>query len=81
MSVIKAHIGSLDRIKSFVKVLIFVQSEPDFYEQPKVADGATRFLVELFGEKIGAPSRSAIGTNALPGNTPVEIEGIVEIEP
>ena len=72
LSVIKAHIGSLDRIKSFVKVLIFVQSEPDFYEQPKV---------ELFGEKIGAPSRSAIGTNALPGNTPVEIEGIVEIEP
>ena len=81
LSVIKAHIGSLDRIKSFVKVLIFVQSEPDFYEQPKVADGATGFLVELFGEKIGAPSRSAIGTNALPGNTPVEIEGIVEIEP
>lgn len=81
LSVIKEHIGSLDNIKSFVKVLVFVACEPDFYEQPQVANGATKLLVDLFGEQIGAPSRSAIGAIALPGNTPVEIEGIVEMEP
>ncbi len=80
LSVIKAHIGSLDKVKSFVKVLVFVQCEPDFYEQPQVANGATQLLVDLFGEEIGAPSRSAVGTNALPGNTAVEIEGIVQME-
>ena len=80
LSVIKAHIGSLDKIKSFVKVLVFVQCEPDFYDQPQVANGATGLLVKLFGEEIGAPSRSAIGAIALPGNTPVEIEGIVQME-
>jgi enamine deaminase RidA (YjgF/YER057c/UK114 family) len=44
-----------------------------------VANGASSLLVELFGEEKGAPSRSAIGVNALPGNIPVEIEGIFEI--
>lgn len=81
LSVIKEHIGSLDRVKSFVKILVFVACEPDFYEQPQVANGATQLLVDLFGEETGAPSRSAIGAVALPGNTPVEIEGIVEMEP
>ena len=80
LSVIKAHIGSLDKVKSFVKVLVFVGCTPDFYEQPQVANGATQLLVDLFGEEIGAPSRSAIGAVALPGNTPVEIEGIVQME-
>lgn len=80
LSVIKAHIGSLDKVKSFVKVLVFVGCTPAFYEQPQVANGATQLLVDLFGEEIGAPSRSAIGAVALPGNTPVEIEGIVQME-
>lgn len=80
LAVIKAYIGNLDKIKSFIKILVFVQSEPDFYEQPQVADGATGLLVKLFGEEIGAPTRSAVGMIALPGNTPVEIEGIVQME-
>ncbi|MDO4677030.1 MAG: RidA family protein [Blautia sp.] len=80
LSVIKAHIGSLDKVKAFVKVLVFVGCTPDFYEHPAVADGATQLLVDLYGEEIGAPSRSAVGMIALPGNTPVEIEGIVEME-
>ncbi len=80
LAAIKGHIGSLDKIKSFVKVLVFVGCEPDFYDQPQVANGATQLLVDLFGEEIGAPSRSAIGAIALPGNTPVEIEGIVQFE-
>lgn len=51
LSVIKAHIGSLDKVKSFVKVLVFVGCTPDFYEQPQVANGATQLLVDLFGEE------------------------------
>lgn len=80
LSVIKEHIGSLDKVKAFVKVLVFVSSAPDFYEQPTVANGATQLLVDLYGQEIGAPSRSAVGMVSLPGNTPVEIEGIVEME-
>lgn len=79
LAVVQAHIGNLERVKSFVKILVFVASEPDFYEQPKVADGATGLLTDLFGEETGAPSRSAVGVTSLPGNTPVEIEGIVEM--
>lgn len=79
LSAIEAQIGSLDRIKSIVKVLVLVQSADDFYDQPQVANGATQLFVDLFGAEIGAPSRSAIGCNALPGNIPVEIEGLIEL--
>lgn len=79
LSVIRSNIGELERIKSFVKVLVFVAGPENFYEQPTVADGATGLLTELFGEEVGAPSRSAIGASSLPGNVPVEIEGIIEV--
>lgn len=80
LSVVNTHLCSLEQVEAFVKVLVFVASSPDFYDQPKVADGATQLLTDLFGEEIGAPSRSAIGVSCLPGNTPVEIEGIVRIK-
>ncbi len=80
LSVVNAHICGLDQVVSFVKVLVFVACKPDFYDQPKVANGATQLLVDVFGEEIGAPSRSAIGAPCLPGNTPVEIEGIVRVK-
>lgn len=79
LAAVEDRIGSLDRVKSIVKVLVLVSGTDEFYEQPQVANGATQLLVELFGEQAGAPSRSAIGVNALPGNIPVEIEGIVEV--
>ena len=75
LSVLKAEIGDLDRVKSCVKILVFVASADDFYEQPAVANGATK----LFGEEIGIPSRSAVGMNVLPGNLPIEIEAIFEL--
>lgn len=80
LSAIEDEIGDLNRIRSFVKVLVFIASETDFFDQPLVANGATGFLVELFGEDAGCPSRSAIAVNVLPGNIAVEIEGIVEID-
>jgi enamine deaminase RidA (YjgF/YER057c/UK114 family) len=73
-------IGELDRIKSFVKILVFVSSDDEFYRQPEVANGATDLLVQIWGEEAGLPARSAIGVNVLPGNIPVEIEAIVELQ-
>ena len=60
-------------------MLAFVNSADGFVEQPWVINGASDLLVEVFGEK-GKHARSAIGTNELPFDTPVEIELIVEIE-
>lgn len=71
LSVLKAEIGDLDRIKNCVKILAFVASADDFYDQPAVANGATKLLGELFGEEIGM--------NVLPGNLPIEIEVIFEL--
>ena len=74
----RRDIGPLETIGSIVKMLALVASSDDFYDQPTVANGATDFLMELFGEEVGLPARSAIGVNVLPGNIPVEIELILE---
>lgn len=79
LSVLKEHLGELDRIKQVVKMLAFVNSAPGFVEQPYVINGASDLLVEVLGEK-GKHARSAISSNELPFNTPVEIELIVEVE-
>ncbi|MGK9476113.1 RidA family protein [Melioribacter sp. OK-6-Me] len=78
LGVIKSEIGSLEKIKKIVKLTVFVNSSENFIEQPKVANGASELLINLFGEK-GKHARSAVGVNELPINAPVEIEMIVEI--
>lgn len=80
LAVLKREIGDLDRVKSAVKVTCFVASTPDFYSQPQVANGGTQLLIDLFGQEIGAPTRSAVGMSVLPGDIPVEIEALFEIE-
>lgn len=75
-----AKTGDLNKIKRFVKVLAFVNSDPEFYEQPQVVNGGSAFLNEIFGDEAGLPARSAIGTNTLPGNIAVEIEVLVELK-
>lgn len=80
LAILNKNIGDLNRIKSIVKMLAFVSSTADFYSQPLVANGASQFLVDVFGHEIGCPSRSAIGVNVLPGNIPVEIELLVELK-
>jgi enamine deaminase RidA (YjgF/YER057c/UK114 family) len=77
---LKAEIGTLDRVQRIVRLFGMVNSAPDFAEQPKVIDGASNLLVELFGDK-GRHSRSAIGMGALPFGISVEIEMVVEIAP
>ena len=78
LAAVKSMIGDLDRIKRVVKVTGFVSSAPGFEDQPKVLNGASDLLLELFGEK-GKHTRLAIGTNELPLGAPVEIDMIVEI--
>ncbi len=73
-------LGDLNKIKSFVKILVFVNSDDDFFQQPAVANGASALIKELFGEEVGLPARSAIGVNVLPGNIPVEIEMLLELK-
>jgi enamine deaminase RidA (YjgF/YER057c/UK114 family) len=79
LAALKAEIGDLSRVKKVVKILVFVASADDFYQQPQVANGATQLLMDVFGEMAGLPTRSAVGVNVLPGNLPVEIEAIFEL--
>lgn len=79
LSNLHAELGDLNRIKRFVKVLAFVSSSDDFYEQPAVANGASLLLKEVFGEDAGVPTRSAVGMSVLPGNIAVEIEALLEL--
>jgi enamine deaminase RidA (YjgF/YER057c/UK114 family) len=78
LSVLKASIGSLDKVKRCVKITGYVASAPDFTEQPKVLNAASDLIFEIFGEK-GRHARAAVGVNVLPLNSPVEIEFIFEV--
>jgi len=78
LGAIKSAIGSLDNIKRVVKLTVFVNSAVGFTAQPKVANGASELVVEIFGE-AGKHTRSAVGVSELPLNSAVEIEMIVEL--
>ena len=70
--------GGIDNIVGVVKLTVFVASSKGFTAQPKVANGASDVLIEIFGE-AGRHARSAVGMAALPLNSPVEVEMIVEV--
>lgn len=74
----KAALGDLDKVKRLVKLVGFVNSTPDFGDQPKVINGASDFMVEAMDER-GRHARSAVGVAALPFGVAVEIEAIFEI--
>ena len=78
LSVLKAHVGSLDKVTRCVKIAGYIASSPDFTEQPKILNAASDLLFEIFGEK-GRHVRAAVGVNVLPLNSPVEIEFIFEV--
>lgn len=79
LAVLKAELGSLNKVKRIVKVLGMVNCTEDFKDQPKVVNGYSDLMVEIFGDK-GKHARSAVGMYALPFNIAVEVEVIVEIE-
>lgn len=80
LSVLRAELGSLDRIRRIVKLSVFVSSAEGFTDQPKVANGASDLLIELFGD-AGRHARTAIGVAELPLGAAVEVELTAQIEP
>jgi enamine deaminase RidA (YjgF/YER057c/UK114 family) len=80
LATLRDRLGSLDRVERFLKVLAFVRCTPDFAEQPRVANGFSFLMEQVFGEAAIA-ARSAVGAHALPAGTAIEIEAIVEIAP
>ena len=81
VATLRAHLGSLDRVRRVVKVLGMVNATADFTEHPTVINGASELFRDLWGEENGVGARSAVGMGSLPGNIPTEIEAIFEIEP
>jgi enamine deaminase RidA (YjgF/YER057c/UK114 family) len=79
LAALKAEVGDLNKVKRIVKVLGMVNSTPTFTEQPKVVNGFSDLMVEVFGDR-GKHARSAVGMAALPMNIPVEVEMVVEVE-
>ena len=79
LATVRKTLGSLDRVERLVKVLGMVNATPDFGEQPKVINGFSDLMVEVFGPDAGKGARSAVGMGSLPFNIPVEIEAIFEV--
>lgn len=79
LAVLKEEIGSLDNVERIVKVLGWVNSAPDFTQQPQVINGASELLEQVFGER-GRHARSAVSAHTLPFNITVEIEMIVQVK-
>lgn len=75
LATVRAELGSLDAVESFLKLTVYVRSAPDYAEQHLVADGATDLLVRLFGD-AGRPARTTVGVAALPLGFAVEVEAL-----
>jgi enamine deaminase RidA (YjgF/YER057c/UK114 family) len=79
IAVLKQELGDLSRVKRIVKALCLINSTPEFTDHPKVTNGFSDTMVQVFGDK-GKHARSSVGMCSLPFNIAVEIELIVEIE-
>jgi enamine deaminase RidA (YjgF/YER057c/UK114 family) len=79
LAVLRSAVGTLDNVVRCVKISGFVASAPEFVDQPKVVNGASDLMFEVFGEP-GRHARAAVGVNQLPMNSPVEIEFIFEVQ-
>lgn len=79
LAAMRAEFGSLDRVRSVVKLLGMVNATPEFADHPKVIDGCSDLLVEVFGAERGSHARSAVGVGSLPNGITVEIEAVVSL--
>ncbi len=79
LAVLKSAVGNLDKVKRCVRIEGFVSSAQDFTDQPKVLNGASNFIFEVLGD-AGLHTRTAIGVNILPLNSPVEISFMFEVK-
>ena len=80
LAALRFELGSLDRVSRIVRLGVFVASASGFTDQPKVANGASDLLAEVFGES-GRHARIAVGVSELPLGAPVEVEVLAEIAP
>lgn len=79
LAALKAELGDLSRVKRVVRVGAFIASADSFTDQPKVANGASELLLQVFGD-AGRHARAAVGVNVLPLGAPVEVELLVEVQ-
>lgn len=79
LSTLKSQLGTLDRVKRVIKTLGMVNCTPDFADHPKVINGFSDLMAQVFGPDAGVGARSAVGMGSLPGNITTEVEVIVEI--
>jgi enamine deaminase RidA (YjgF/YER057c/UK114 family) len=79
LSVARDHLGSLDKVTRVVKLTAYLATEADFFAQPKVADGASELLRDVFGEDQ-LPVRMVLGVASLPLGVPVVVEVLFEVE-
>jgi enamine deaminase RidA (YjgF/YER057c/UK114 family) len=75
---VKAAVGDLDRVRRVVRLGGFISSDPAFLDGPKVMNGASDLMVEVFGDK-GRHARTTVGVAVLPGDAAVEVEAIFEV--
>lgn len=80
LGTVRAAAGSLDRVRRIVKVLGMVSSAEGFTDQPKVINGFSDLMVEVFGGQVGRHARSAFGVAELPLGVPVEVEMVVAVD-
>lgn len=80
LSTIRDVLGSLDKVKRIVKTLGWVNCTTDFTDQPKVINGFSELMKDVFGDEAGIGARSAVSAHTLPGGIAVEVECIFEVE-
>jgi enamine deaminase RidA (YjgF/YER057c/UK114 family) len=79
LATLRGHLGSLDKVRRLVKTFGMVNCTAEFKDQPKVINGFSELMKDVFGEDAGVGARSAVGHNALPGGMAVEVEAIFEV--
>jgi enamine deaminase RidA (YjgF/YER057c/UK114 family) len=79
LATLKDHLGSLDRVVRLIKTLGLVNCPPDYQDQPKVINGFSNLMKDVFGD-AGVGARSAVGAGSLPGGMAVEVEAVFQIK-
>lgn len=79
LAAVAAEVDGIDNVDRVVRLVVYVASTPDFIDQPKVANGASELMEEVFGPGRGSHVRSAVGVTVLPLDAPVEVELVVEV--
>jgi enamine deaminase RidA (YjgF/YER057c/UK114 family) len=79
LSTLRAHLGSLDRVKRVIRIFGMVNATPDFERHPHVINGCSELFAQVWGDDHGVGTRSAVGMGSLPDRVPVEIEAIFEL--